>query len=142
MAGAASLYAKVGVQILEKMFKKETGELSQLNSQRRIEHEQMLQALIVSGFRKRRLIEQLPTLHVIASCHAAVRWNRGRRFKENDLLDFNHAAAALSYCDAFFTERSLQVLVTKGPLTLDKELSCEVVSDVHEAVELLKSYDG
>lgn len=139
--GVISLYTKVFIQILEKMFEEETGEPSQLNSQRRIEYEQMAENILVSTFNKRRLIEQLPTLHVIASCHAAVRWNRGRRFKENDLLDFNHAAAALSYCDAFFTERSLQVLATKGPLTLDKELGCEVVSDVHEAVELLKSYD-
>src|SRR6266436_4161094 len=62
----------------------------------------------------------LRTLHIHASLHASVRWNKSRKLKPNDILDFHHAAAALAYCDAFFTERSVRNIATQHHIALDK----------------------
>jgi len=50
----------------------------------------------------------LRTIHISACLHAAVRWDKKRQLEGNDLFDFHHAAAALAYCDAFFTENLLK----------------------------------
>ena len=76
----------------------------------------------------------LRTLHIHASLHAAVRWSKGRRLTSNDLDDFTHAAAALAYCDAFFTERSLRSTVTAGHIALDKLYDCYVATAEDDAI--------
>ena len=55
----------------------------------------------------------LPALNIQANLYASLRWDKHRKFKANDLWDFSHASAALGYCDAFFTERSLHTMVTQ-----------------------------
>jgi hypothetical protein len=81
--------------------------------------------------------EILRTIHIHACLHAAVRWNKRRKLKDNDLADFYHAAAALAYHDAFFTERSLRTLITQNHLALDKLYDCRTIVTVDEAVECL-----
>ena len=85
----------------------------------------------------------LPTLNIQANLYASLRWNKGRKFKANDLWDFSHASAALGYCDAFFTERSLHTMVTQKHVELDKVYNCRVESNVDQVIgymlELLKS---
>jgi hypothetical protein len=138
IAGAVSLYTTQAVEILEAMFREETGETSRMRPEARTQYEKQLQSLLVAGFRRKRVTAQLPTLHVTASCHAAVRWDKRRRLEGNDLLDFHHAAAALAYCDAFLTEKPLQVLLTSNPLALDKQLGCNVVSELPGAIGVLQ----
>jgi hypothetical protein len=77
------------------------------------------------------------TLHIHASLHASVRWNKSRKLKPNDILDFHHAAAALAYCSAFFTERSLRSLVTQQHIALDKLYDCHVISSANEALNYI-----
>jgi hypothetical protein len=77
------------------------------------------------------------TLHIHASLHASVRWNKSRKLKPNDILDFHHAAAALGYCDAFFTERSLNNLVSQSHVALDKLYDCHVASSVNDALDYM-----
>jgi hypothetical protein len=36
--------------------------------------------------------------------HDRVRWDSNTNFTANDIYDFEHAAAAVAYCDDFFTE--------------------------------------
>lgn len=79
------------------------------------------------------------TVHVLAMLHAAVRANRGRKFKPNDLPDFDHAAASLGYCDAFFTDHKLRKLLTLPPVELDTFFACRVVSEVRDAVQWLEA---
>lgn len=77
---------------------------------------------------------QLRSLYIEACLHAAFRWDKKRRFKGNDLYDFNHASAALGYCHAFFTERSLHALVSSNKLALDQAFDCKVISSVSDAI--------
>ncbi|MDB5581980.1 MAG: hypothetical protein JWR80_7156 [Bradyrhizobium sp.] len=83
--------------------------------------------------------QQLPSLYVEACLHAAFRWDKSRRFKGNDIYDFNHASAALAYCDAFFTEHPLRTLIASNNIALDRLYGCHVVSNVSEATAFLKT---
>jgi hypothetical protein len=71
--------------------------------------------------------------------HAAFRWNKGRQFESNDFFDFYHAAAAIGYCQAFFTERSLRAVVTEKNVALDSFHGCHVESSVPAAVSYLRN---
>lgn len=81
----------------------------------------------------------LRTLHIETSIHAAVRWNKGQKFKANDFFDLQHAAAAVGYCDAFFTERSLATLLTRRDLSLDKLYDCAVEFSPEAALQYIRT---
>lgn len=82
---------------------------------------------------------RLPTAHVLAALHAAFRWDKGREFEANDFYDFHHAAAALGYCQAFFTEGSLRAVATANNVRLDKLHGCRVESTVSGAIDCLRA---
>lgn len=79
----------------------------------------------------------LRTFHIMASLHASLRWDKKRKLKPNDLSDFNHAAAAIGYCDVFLTEKPLRTMVEQRHLGLPKFHKCEVRSSVQEALDLI-----
>lgn len=78
-----------------------------------------------------------PTFHLIATAYSRVRWDQGRQYRPNDFEDFLHAAAALPYCNAFFTERSLSALVNQGADSLARVLGTHVVASPEEAIAFL-----
>ena len=72
---------------------------------------------------------RLPTLHVHASLHALFRWEyRDKLLTANDVFDFAHPAAALAYCDAFFTEKELAGSVAHRRVRLDERYDCFVTN--------------
>lgn len=77
------------------------------------------------------------TLHIGASCHAAVRWDKKRKITGNDLFDFHHAEAALGYCDLFLTEGPLRTLLNQNHLELKEHFPCKVVASIQEAIEAI-----
>jgi hypothetical protein len=98
----------------------------------------MVANLIVGAFENNRVTSnELPTLRIGASLHAALRWDRQRKYKANDLFDFRHAEAALPYCDYFLTEHSLGHLLQDGNLDFQRHFACKVYSDPAEAIEAL-----
>lgn len=80
---------------------------------------------------------KFPSLYIQAALHAAVRSRKGQVIKPNDLFDFRHAAAALPYCKAFFTERPLRSLITSGHMRLDTLYGCKVMHTVEDAIAWL-----
>ncbi|WP_133164340.1 hypothetical protein [Solimonas fluminis] len=72
---------------------------------------------------------RLPTPYIKAKCYAAVRWNRGQKLSGNDIYDFTHAAPAVGYCDAFFTDGPLARLLNSNQVNLAQEFGCFVESD-------------
>lgn len=62
--------------------------------------------------------QSIPALHIYAACHAAVRWDQKRKLSGNDLFDFQHAQAAMGYCDVFLTEKPLSALLSQNHLRL------------------------
>lgn len=81
----------------------------------------------------------LPTAFVQASLHAAVRWSKNRKFKPNDFPDFQHASAALPYCDAFLTEGSLSHLIQEKHLGLCDHYPCRSAANESDALDLVWS---
>jgi len=100
--------------------------------------ENQFKNLFAIALERDRAQDALRTMHILASLHASLRWNKRRKFRGNDLFDFNHAAAALAYCDAFFTERSLRTMVTQQHIALDKLYGCHVAAEIDEATAYVR----
>ena len=100
---------------------------------------QALVNLIYHAFRLNRITNQFPTVRIGAGLHAALRWDRKRKYKPNDTFDFRHAAAALPYCDYFFTERALHHLLKDGNLRFKEYFDCKTVFTSTEALAALEA---
>jgi len=99
-------------------------------------------SLLLAEFANEETKKALRTIHIQTALHANLRWDKRRQFEGNDFFDFNHAAAALGYCDAFFTERSLRNLATMTNVALDRINNCRVTSDIEGAVRIVKELDA
>lgn len=104
----------------------------------RAESERQFRNLFILALELDKARDVLPSMHIQASLHASIRWNKGRKFKGNDLFDIHHATAALGYCDAFLTERSLAVLVTQEHVALDRLYGCAVAFDIETAAQIVR----
>lgn len=83
---------------------------------------------------------RLPTIHVCACLNALFRWEyRSKAMTGNDLFDFGHAAAALGYCDAFFTEAAITRSIAHRRLKLDQLYGCTVTNDLDAALGFLRA---
>lgn len=140
--GILDVFMEVAIDIVSQMVQLNFGEGHQLSPEQRKEEGRQLHNLLFAAFKNERTKDDLPSLHILASLHAAIRWNRQQRLKANDFLDFRHATAALGYCDAFFTERSLRALVTASHLALDQRYGCHVIASPKDAVAYLRGLLG
>lgn len=86
--------------------------------------------------------KRAPTLYVHAKCHAAIRWDKQRNLTANDLLDLHHASAGLGYCDAFFTDNPLKVLLNQRHVGLPSELGRYVTADDEGAADYVRGLVG
>jgi hypothetical protein len=75
----------------------------------------------------------LRTSHITALLHAALRWNRSQKLDANDIFDFQHAEAALGYCDVLLTDGPMKALLTQRHLGLRPEFPCEVECSIEVA---------
>ena len=101
--------------------------------------EKLWRNLLCHALVKRNQTQLLPTIHIQASLWASLRWNKGRKYRANDLYDFMHAAAALAYCDALFTERSLHTMVVREHVALGELYQCHVASSEDDAIAFLST---
>lgn len=75
----------------------------------------------------------MPTAHVHAVLHALFRWEyRHKKITPNDLVDFRHAAAALSHCSLLLTEGTLRNALAHRRLSLARVHGTTVLSDRDE----------
>jgi hypothetical protein len=143
IGGAVRFYIGVVRQILEGMYQKASGIAPKLTETQRQGQERELINFFVQAFSRSPIAKtKLPTLHIPASCAAAIRWDKKRLLEGNDLFDFYHAAAALGYCDIFLTEKPLQSMLTANHIALDKLFGCKVISAVSEAIDCLRQNGG
>lgn len=135
IVGVLDLYADRAASVLLDMAPPTLGQRPAKDSEEYKDIERHCLGLLVAAIRTECGKATLRTLHIEASMHAAVRWNKGQKFKANDFFDYQHAATAVGYCDAFFTERSLCSVLTRSDLALDKLYRCTVVSTPEAALE-------
>jgi hypothetical protein len=81
----------------------------------------------------------LPTLQIVSGIHAATRWQRERPFKAADFYDMYHAAAALPYCDLFFTEAFMGTILKNPPLSLGALFDTGIAWDEADALRWLRA---
>jgi len=141
LSGVLELYADTAADVLNRMAQDQIGESASRGSSRWQELERNCRSLLMAAFKKDITKNALSTIHVKTCLHASVRWDKKRQFKANDFLDFQHAAAALGYCDAFFTERSLCAMIQRPDIALDKRYKCHVGSTMAEALAFAKALD-
>jgi hypothetical protein len=98
------------------LFERAGGDNESVTETQRDVTAQSLIALIAAVQERHDLSRQLPTVHIMATLFSSVQWDRHRKYKANDFADFGHATAALAYCDAFATERSLGTLIRQTRL--------------------------
>lgn len=139
LVGVLDLYAGRATDILCDMAPPSMGPPPARDTTEYESIEQHCLGLLVAAMKTARGKATLRTLHIETCMHAAVRWNKGQKFKANDFFDYQHAAAAVGYCDAFFTERSLCSVLTRSDLSLDKQYSCTVVSTSEAALQYVRS---
>jgi len=99
----------------------------------------VLMNVFKESYRKGIINKSAPSIDIIARCYASVRWNKGRQLEANDIYDFNHAASALGYCTAFFTERSLCNLLTEKKIALEKVHDCVILHKIKDVFLYLRN---
>src|SRR5882724_1019711 len=137
--GAIDLFAGTAVDIVGEMFEKRSCYKGQLSTTERSAREREFKNLLFAAFKQDTTKDALRTLHMMACMHAFVRSNKQQQLKANDFFDFRHATAALGYCDAFFTERSMRAMISAKHMSLDKRYGCRVIADVDDAIDYLAS---
>lgn len=83
---------------------------------------------------------KLPTLHVHGALHALLRWEyKDKQIEGNHVFDYQHAAAALAYGDAFFTEGELARHIRHKRMNLAEFHNCYVTNNTTEALAFVRS---
>jgi hypothetical protein len=143
LRGAVELGADMAMDVMAERFRKKSGNAPPEAGSAEWQKFWMQWAnLLFAALKKNdEARQQLRTLHIHASLHAAFRWDKARRFTSNDLYDFEHASAALAHCGAFFTEHALCSTITAGNVALDAMFQCRVVSKAADAVAVLKAIE-
>lgn len=141
LVGVMDLYAGRAADILCDMAPPELGPRPGKETEQYKNIERQCLALLVGAMNTDQGKATLRTLHINTCLHAALRWNKRQKFKANDFFDYQHAAAAVGYCDAFFTERSLCSVLTRSDLALDKLYDCVVVATPEDALRHLEAMD-
>jgi hypothetical protein len=137
LAGAIDAYHPSIRNALSYLFEAEHGHSpapSDYSIERRVHRlKTLIFRLVMAGPARK----ELPSIHIHAAIHGAIRATGSRRYKPTDLSDFQHAALALPYYDIFFTENSLAHLITHPPLKLDTLYGSTVLSREEDAMNAL-----
>ena len=135
VAGILDTYMDEFSEMFVYLYKKMTGTAPAEGEVSLSDGPQKFANLIYHGFRLKRFSTEFPSIRIPAMIHAAIRWDRNRKYKPTDFHDFRHAETALPYFDAFLTENSLCHLLMRHDLGLDRLYNCMVISDPEIAVE-------
>ncbi len=138
VAGIVDLTAEVATDVITLIAEAQGIKLSTPTSEERKILGNIAKNILYHSLIKKKSTDTLRTIHILASLHAALRWNKGQQIQNNDLFDFQHAAAALAYCDGFFTDGPLQTMIKQRHLMLDRLYGCHVAASVDEATAWLQ----
>lgn len=90
--------------------------------------------MFINLFRLKKLGNYLPSMQVHASLHALIRTSKDRKFNQNHLFDFRHAAEAIPYCDYFITDHALAQALNNKPLNYGKRFNTKILDAKPETV--------
>lgn len=136
LRGIVEVVGEIAADIIAEMEARTTG--IHPSPEQRAASVNMCRNLVYDAMKRPENRSAMRTLHVKTSIHAAMRWDKERRFKDNDWHDFGHATIALTYCDAFFTEGPLHHLVTSRGSELEEINGCRVASSIDDALAIVR----
>jgi hypothetical protein len=139
IAGGLELFAEFAAEIIEKQMTASGETVLDSSQTARRQRVREAHAALISVAQAGRGSDAFPTLHAHAKCHTAIRRDKRRRLRGNDLIDFHHALGAVVYCDAFFTDNPMRVFLTTSPVALDVEFACNVISDESAALSCVRT---
>lgn len=137
LKGVLNLVAPIGAGIVSDMAELASGLSMPREGIEWFDLVQKWKTFLLKAFEQDEGKDILRTLHIYTCLHAAIRWNKAQQLEANDFHDFQHACAAMGYCDVFLTERGLKAMVTANHIALDVLYGCQVASNVKEALTLL-----
>lgn len=142
IAGMVDSYKADFKELFAYMFERHHGYLPNSDEVDQSGSDQILANMIYNLFKLNKIKQELPSFRVHAGLHAVARWDKKQKYQDNDLHDFRHAAAALGYCDFFFTEKRLCHLATQDLLKYDRLFNCKTLWKVDDVVECLRTLEG
>lgn len=140
LVGVLDLFADTLARIVGAMLPPEAGPLPAEGSAERAEVDRQCLSFLVGALDTKGGRKAMRNLHIRSLLHAAVRWNKQQVLKPNDLFDFEHAVAAIGYCDAFFTEGPLRSMLSRRDLGLKEDFDCFVSSNPDECMSFLAAF--
>jgi hypothetical protein len=82
--------------------------------------------------------DAFPSMYIWAGLHTRGKVDSSS-YTMNDIYDFDHACAAVPYCEAFLTERRLSTWLRQRPIAVNTHFDCEVIGDDKSAIKYLES---
>lgn len=141
VAGIVDSYRSDFEDLFVYKFEKHYGYPPNPDEVKRSDAAQTFAKMIFNLFKHSKIQNELPSFRIHAGLHAAVRWDKKQKYQDNDLHDFRHAAAALGYCDCFFTEKRLCHLVTQDLLKYDKLFVCKTLWKLEDVLDCLRTLE-
>ena len=142
VAGMVDSYKSEFKELFAYKFEKHFGYPPKPDELERSDSGQIFANMIYNLFKLNKIKQEIPSFRIHAGLHAAVRWDKKQRYQDNDMHDFRHAAAALGYCDYFFTEKRLCHLVTQDLLKYDTLFNCKTLWKLDDVVECLQELES
>lgn len=138
LRGIVEIAGEIAADVMNEMTQNQTGHETPPSPEQRAGIVNMCRNLLYHAFKKPEVKDALRCIDIGASIHASMRWDKSRLFKPNDFYDFEHAIAALSYCDAFLTEGPLHDLVTRPHVNLEAVNGCRVFSNIDAGADYVR----
>lgn len=121
---------------LERGGSKDALDMNVIETTRESMHNLLANALILAP---EKIASHLPTTYVHSLCHAAIRYDKKRKFNGNLLRDLHHATAGVSYFDAMFTEKPLHVLLTARHVNVNTIFPCQIFSEEENVLQYIEN---
>jgi len=137
LAGHLDVHKTMFEDLMQHIWELDKGKGAAPSETEKVNAGRLMSNLIYNAFRFHKIKAELPSMRIGAGLHAAIRWDRHRKYKLNDFHDIHHAVAALPYCDIFLTEHSLRHLVSDKNLRFSSFFKCKTVSDASEALSVV-----
>lgn len=91
-------------------------------------------------FRSGKIHNYFPSLQTHARLHASVRYDKTKKFTQNDLFDFHHASSAIHYCNYFITDNPLAQRLTNKPIAIGKKFDTVIIPA--DTCIILRTFDN
>lgn len=140
--GTLSLFMPTARRVIENIAARASGQPFEYSEEEKEFYEKELLNYFAEAVRKNEVALALPTLHIGALCHAAIRWDKKRKLMGNDIYDLHHAEAALAYCSVFLTEKPLKKMLEQNHLGIHRDFQCRIISSEEEALAWASGHDG